>query len=58
MRKTDVLHCLFYGLPVLGYAGMVYILSFVSQLPETIPSFMGLDKLAHGIEYDLLGKGD
>jgi VanZ family protein len=55
MRKTAVFHGLFYGLPVLAYAGLIFILSSISRLPETVPSFVGFDKLAHGIEYYLFG---
>jgi VanZ family protein len=55
MRKTEMRHNLFYGLPVLAYAGMIFLLSSLSHLPESAPSFAGFDKLAHGAEYALFG---
>jgi len=42
-----------YVLPILAYAGLIFLLSSRSSLPA--PKFPGFDKLAHFIEYGILG---
>lgn len=46
---------MFYGGPVVAYAGLIYYLSSLSQFPEDVPSFFGFDKLAHFFEYYIFG---
>jgi VanZ family protein len=55
MQKTLFIHLSCYEFPVLIYAGMIFFLSSLPQLPVVIPSFRGLDKLAHLVEYYLFG---
>ncbi len=44
---------LVYILPILAYAGLIFFLSSRSSLPA--PRFPGFDKVAHFIEYAILG---
>jgi VanZ family protein len=46
---------LLYGLPVVVYAGLIFLLSSFPHFPEEIPPFIGYDKLAHLIEYYFFG---
>lgn len=54
-RNANFRHGLLYGLPVLAYAGMIFLLSSFSYFTEEIPPFTGYDKLAHFIEYYFFG---
>jgi VanZ family protein len=55
MKKAGFLRGLFYGSPVLAYAGLIFFLSSVSRFPDMVPSFFGFDKLSHFIEYYFFG---
>jgi len=55
MIKTDFRRSLFYGMPVILYAGMIFFISSFSDFSEEIPSFSGFDGLLHIIEYYLFG---
>jgi VanZ family protein len=46
---------LLYGLPVIVYAGLIFLLSSFPHFPEEAPPFTGYDKLAHLIEYYFFG---
>jgi VanZ family protein len=54
-KNADFRHGLFYGLPVMVYAGLIFLLSSFPHFPEAVPSFIGYDKLAHFIEYYFFG---
>lgn len=45
----------FYAGPVLAYAALIFSLSSLSSFPEAVPSFFGLDKVAHLLEYFIFG---
>jgi VanZ family protein len=55
MKRSHLCHELTYGVPVLAYAGLIFLLSSVSKFPDVVPSFFGFDKLAHFIEYYFFG---
>jgi VanZ family protein len=55
MRRSNLYQELIYGVPVLAYAGMIFLLSSVPKFPELLPSFFGFDKLVHFSEYYLFG---
>ena len=44
-----------YHLPVILYAGLIFYLSSISNLPKELPSFEGSDKIIHIIEFGLFG---
>jgi len=44
-----------YGGPVLAYAALIFFLSSLSGFPVEVQSFFGFDKIAHIVEYYLLG---
>jgi VanZ family protein len=44
-----------YGLPVVVYAGLIFLLSSFPHFPEQVPPFIGYDKLAHFVEYYFFG---
>ena len=46
---------LLYGLPVVVYAGLIFILSSFPHFPDALPPFVGYDKLAHFTEYYFFG---
>lgn len=48
-------HTLLYGLPVVMYAGLIFLLSSLSPFPDDRIPFVGYDKLAHLVEYFLFG---
>jgi VanZ family protein len=54
-KNSRFRHGLVYGMPVVVYAGLIFLLSSLSNFPEEIPSFSGFDKLVHFIEYYLFG---
>ena len=54
-RNADFRHGLLYGLPVIAYAGLIFMLSSFPHFPEELPPFIGYDKLAHCIEYYFFG---
>jgi VanZ family protein len=43
------------GGPALAYAALIFFLSSISRYPEGLPSFFGLDKIVHFIEYFFFG---
>jgi VanZ family protein len=55
IKQSRFLHNLYYGGPVLAYAGLIFFLSSLSGFPETVPFFPGSDKMAHLIEYYFFG---
>jgi VanZ family protein len=54
-KKSNFRHGLLYGLPVMAYAGLIFVLSSFPYSPEEVPLFVGYDKLAHFIEYYFFG---
>ncbi len=48
-------HEIIYEVPVVVYAGLIYLLSSGSSLPEDVSLINGIDKLAHFIEYFVFG---
>jgi VanZ family protein len=52
---SSFLQRIYYGGPVLAYAGLIYFLSSLSRFPEAVPSFFGFDKIAHFVEYYIFG---
>jgi len=55
IKQSAFLLKLYYGGPVLVYAGLIFFLSSLSRFPEEIPSFFGFDKIAHFVEYYIFG---
>lgn len=55
IKQSPFFHRLYYGGPVLVYAGLIYFLSSQSQFPEEFPSFFGFDKVVHFVEYYIFG---
>jgi VanZ family protein len=55
IKQSPFFHRLYYGGPVLVYAGLIFFLSSQSQFPEELPSFFGFDKVAHFVEYYIFG---
>jgi VanZ family protein len=55
MKKSIFRHGLVYGVPVIVYAGLIFLLSSVSKLPEEVSFINGVDKWAHCIEYYFFG---
>ncbi|MDP1990417.1 MAG: VanZ family protein [Syntrophales bacterium] len=55
MKRSHSYHELIYGVPVLVYAGLIFLLSSVPKFPDMFPSFSGFDKIAHFSEYYLFG---
>ena len=55
MKRSRSYHELIYGVPVLAYAGLIFLLSSVPKFPDVFPSFSGFDKIAHFSEYYLFG---
>jgi VanZ family protein len=55
IKQSPFFHRLYYGGPVLVYAGLIYFLSSQSQFPEELPSFFGFDKVVHFVEYYIFG---
>jgi VanZ family protein len=53
--NPDFRHGLLYGLPVILYAGLIFLLSSISQFSEEVSPFIDYDKPAHFIEYYLFG---
>jgi len=54
-RNASFRHGLLYGLPVIAYAGLIFLLSSFPYFSEEAPPFIGYDKLAHFIEYYFFG---
>ena len=54
-KQSPFLRHLYYGGPVFVYAGLIFFLSSLSRFPEEVPSFFGIDKIAHFVEYYLFG---
>lgn len=48
-------YLLFYVFPACLFSGFIFYLSSLSSLPEEVPSFWGLDKIIHFIEYYIFG---
>jgi VanZ family protein len=55
IKQSPFLRRLHYGGPALAYAGLIFFLSSLSRFPETFPSFIGFDKIAHFVEYYFFG---
>ncbi|OIP93068.1 MAG: hypothetical protein COS57_03520 [Syntrophobacterales bacterium CG03_land_8_20_14_0_80_58_14] len=55
IKQSPFLRRLYYGGPVLLYAGLIFSLSSLSRFPEEVPSFFGFDKVAHFAEYYIFG---
>lgn len=55
MKESNLYHELIYSVPVLAYAGLIFLLSSISKFPEAVPSFFGFNKLAHFSEYYFFG---
>jgi len=55
IKQSPFLQKLYYGGPVLVYAGLIFFLSSQSQFPEELPSFFGFDKVVHFVEYYIFG---
>jgi VanZ family protein len=55
IKESRLRHFIFYGVPVLAYAALIFFLSSLSSFPEAVPSFFGFDKIAHFVEYYFLG---
>ena len=55
MRRSHSYHELAYRVPVLAYAGLIFLLSSVPRFPDVFPSFFGFDKIVHFSEYYLFG---
>ena len=55
IKQSPFLQKLYYGGPVLVYAGLIFFLSSQSQFPEEFPSFFGFDKVVHFVEYYIFG---
>lgn len=54
-KGPSLRHRLYYGGPVLLYAGLIFVLSSLPGLPETVSPFVGFDKFVHFIAYYPLG---
>ena len=54
-KKSSFHYELVYDMPVLVYAGLIYLLSSVSGFPEDVSLITGSDKVAHLIEYFAFG---
>lgn len=54
-KNSNFRHGLLYGLPVMAYAGLIFLLSSLPHFPEELPPFAGYDKFAHLIEYYFFG---
>ena len=55
INQPPFLQRIYYGGPVLVYAGLIFFLSSLSRFPEEVPSFFGFDKVAHFVEYYIFG---
>lgn len=55
IKQSPFLQRLYYGGPVLLYAGLIFFLSSLSRFPEAVPSFFSFDKVAHFVEYYVFG---
>jgi hypothetical protein len=55
MKESNLHHKFIYGVPVLAYAGLIFLLSSVSKFPEVVRSFLGFYKLVHFSEYYFFG---
>ena len=53
--KLRFFYSLFYIFPACAYGGVIFYLSSLSVFPEEMPSFWGLDKIIHFIEYYVFG---
>jgi len=53
IKEMKLYDFLLYWLPTLGYCIVIFGLSSSKTVP--IPSFFGVDKIIHGIEYAVLG---
>jgi VanZ family protein len=54
-QDANFRHGLLYGLPVMAYAGLIFLLSSLPQFLEEGSPFIGYDKLCHFIEYYFFG---
>jgi hypothetical protein len=54
MKESALRHEMIYGAPVLAYAWLIFLFSSIAALPY-VPSFFGLDKIAHFCEYFFFG---
>ena len=54
-KNSSFRHGLLYGLPVVVYAGFIFLLSSLPPFPEEVSPFIGYDKLAHFMEYYFFG---
>jgi VanZ family protein len=55
MKESNLHYKFIYRVPVLAYAGLIFLLSSFSKFPDAVPSFFGFDKLAHFGEYYFFG---
>jgi VanZ family protein len=55
IKESLFLQRLYYGGPVVAYAGLIFFLSSLSRFPDAVPSFFGFDKIAHFVEYYIFG---
>lgn len=46
---------LYFGAPAAAYAALIFFLSSQSKFSEELPSFFGLDKIIHCVEYFIFG---
>jgi VanZ family protein len=53
--KLRLFYLFFYIFPACTYACVIFYLSSLSSFPEEMPSFWGLDKIIHFIEYYIFG---
>lgn len=53
--KLRSFYLLFYIFPACAYGGVIFYLSSLSHFPEEMPSFWGLDKIIHFLEYYIFG---
>ncbi len=54
-QNRNFRHGLLYGLPVMVYAGLIFLFSSFPNFPGEFSLFVGYDKLAHLIEYYFFG---
>jgi VanZ family protein len=54
-QNANFRHGLLYGLPVMVYAGLIFLLSSLPQFIEEVSPFIGYDKLLHFMEYYFFG---
>lgn len=53
--KLRSFYLIFYIFPACAFSGFIFYLSSLSFSPEEVPSFWGLDKIIHFVEYYIFG---